>query len=136
MLSHVRSYFHGLGNNKLKGRLEMEKKTHLYVLWTNADPITAEKMVFMYTVNSLTHGWWEKVTLIVWGAPAKLIGENEKIQQMVKDAKQAGVHITACKACADQLGVTDILKNLDIEVKYWGVPLTEILTQDEKLLTI
>jgi len=43
----------------------MSKKTHLYVLWTNGDPITAEKMVFMYTINSLIHGRWEKVTLII-----------------------------------------------------------------------
>ena len=49
---------------------------------------------------------------------------------------EAGVHITACKACADQLGVTETLKKLNIEVKYWGGPLTEILTNDEKLLTI
>jgi hypothetical protein len=114
----------------------MSKKTHLYVLWTNDNPITAEKMVFMYTVNSLRRGWWEKVTLIIWGAPTKLVSEDENIQKMVKGALEAGVHITACKACADQLGVTEILEKLNIEVKYWGIPLTEILTKGEKLLTI
>ena len=114
----------------------MDNKNHLYVLWTNADPITAEKMVFMYTVNSLIHGWWQKVTLIVWGAPAKLVSENPNVQKKVKEALDAGVHITACKACADQLGVTETLEKLEIEVKYWGVPLTEILANGEKLLTI
>ena len=114
----------------------MIKETHLYVLWTNADPITAEKMVFMYTVNSLIHGWWEKVTIIIWGAPAKLVSEDINMQKMVKEALDAGVHITACKACADQLGVTEALKKLNIEVKYWGIPLTEILKKEEKLLTI
>lgn len=114
----------------------MSKKTHLYVLWTNDNPITAEKMVFMYTVNSLIHGWWDKVTLIVWGAPAKLVSEDDTIQEKVKEAMEAGVHITACKACADQLGVTEALENLDIEVKYWGIPLTEILKSEETLLTI
>jgi hypothetical protein len=84
-------------------------KTHLYVLWTNDNPITAEKMVFMYTINSLAHGWWDKVTLIIWGAPAKLVSEDARIQALVKDALDAGVHITACKACANQLGVTDTL---------------------------
>jgi hypothetical protein len=114
----------------------MSKKTHLYVLWTNDNPITAEKMVFMYTVNSLVHGWWEKVTLIIWGASAKLVSEDNNIQKMIKGALEAGVHITACKACADQLGVTKILEKLDIEVIYWGIPLTDILTGEEKLLTI
>lgn len=114
----------------------MSKKTHLYVLWTNDNPITAEKMVFMYTVNSLIHGWWEKVTLIIWGAPAKLVSEDDNIQKLIKEALEAGVHITACKACADQLGVTETLEKLNIEVKYWGIPLTEILTSEEKLLAI
>jgi len=112
------------------------QKTHLYVLWTNDNPITAEKMVFMYTINSLIHGWWEKVTLIVWGAPTKLVSEDADIQNKIKEALEAGVHVTACKACADQLGVTETLKQLGIEVKYWGMPLTEILKNGEHLVTI
>ena len=111
-------------------------KTHLYVLWTNDNPVTADKMVFMYTVNSLIHGWWDRVTLIIWGATAKLVGEDKNIQAKIKEAIDAGVHITACKACAEQLGVTETLENLKIEVKYWGLPLTEILKNREQLLTI
>jgi hypothetical protein len=114
----------------------MSKKTHLYVLWTNDNPVTAEKMVFMYTVNSLIHGWWEKVTLIIWGATAKLVSEDITIQEKIREALDAGVHITACKACADQLGVTETLEKLKIEVKYWGLPLTELLKNNERLLTI
>jgi hypothetical protein len=58
------------------------------------------------------------------------------MQELVKEALDAGVHMTACKACADQLGVTEKLEELRIEVMYWGLPFTEILTNDEKLLTI
>lgn len=114
----------------------MTEKSHLYVLWTNDNPITAEKMVFMYTKNSLLNDWWEKVTLIVWGATAKLVSEDENIQKLVKEAQEAGVHITACKACADQLGVTENLEKQGIEVIYWGKPLTELLKNDEKLITV
>jgi hypothetical protein len=114
----------------------MSEKKHLYVLWTNDNLITAEKMVFMYTVNSLIHGWWEKVTIIIWGASAKLVSENIDIQKKVKEALDAGVVITACKACADQLGITDALERLNIEVKYWGAPLSDILKREEALLTI
>ena len=111
-------------------------KTHLYVLWTNDNKVTAEKMVFMYTINSLLHGWWEKVTLIIWGATAQLASEDVNIQAKIKEALDAGVHVTACKACADQLGVTETLENLQVEVKYWGQLLTEVLKNNEKLLTI
>ena len=114
----------------------MATNQHLYVLWTNADPVTAEKMVFMYTVNAMKHGWWEQVTLIIWGAPAQLVGADPGMQEKVKEALDAGVHVTACKACADQLGVTQTLESLGVEVKYWGVPLTEVLAGSEKLLTI
>jgi len=90
----------------------------------------------MYTINSLKKGWWNDVTLIVWGATAKLVSENSSIQSLIKEANDAGVHVTACKACADQLGVTEDLEKLDIEVIYWGDPLTRILKNDETLLTI
>ncbi|MBW2594323.1 MAG: DsrE family protein [Deltaproteobacteria bacterium] len=114
----------------------MNENKHLYVLWTNDNPITAEKMVFMYTINSLVNGWWEKITIIIWGAPVKLVSEDATMQEKIKEALDAGIHITACKACADQLGVTEILEKQNIEVKYWGVPLTEILTENQKLLTV
>ncbi|MFH1153504.1 MAG: DsrE family protein [Pseudomonadota bacterium] len=114
----------------------MEEKTHLYMLWTNDNLVTADKMVFMYSTNAMLRGWWEKVTLIIWGAPAKLVGENLHIQKKIQEAMEAGVHITACKACADQLGVTKTLEDLGIEVIYWGDPLTKLLKNNEKLITI
>ena len=93
-------------------------------------------MVFMYAINALKHGWWGEVTLIVWGAPTKLVAEDAGIQAKIGQALEAGVHISACKACADQLGVTETLEKLGIEVKYRGQPLTEILKNNEPLLTI
>ena len=113
----------------------MDKK-HLYVLWTSGDPITAENMVFMYTINALLQGWWEEVTVIIWGASAKLVSEDVNIQKKVKEALDAGVHVSACKACAEQLGVADALETQNIDVKYWGIPLTEVLKDGESLLTI
>ena len=81
-------------------------------------------------------GWWKEVTIIVWGASAKLVAEDPGLQQKIKEAMDAGVNITACKACADQLGVTEVLERMKIEVRYWGKPLTEILKRKEALLTI
>jgi len=122
--------------NKKKGVFIMEKVNKLYILWTNGDPITSKKMVNMYAKNSLIHGWWEEVTLIVWGKPAQLIAENEEIKKLIKENIEAGVKMTACKACADQLGVSEKLEELGIELRYWGEPLTKVLKNDEKLITI
>ena len=90
----------------------------------------------MYAINAKRHAWWENVTIIVWGATAKLAAENPDIQQLITEAQLEGVHITACKACADQLGVTQNLEDMDIEVIYWGEPLTRLLKEDKKLITI
>ncbi len=114
----------------------MAEKEHLYILWTNSDPITAEKMVFMYGLNALKRGWWKNVTIIIWGATALLVSENDEIKKGIKELLSAGVAVSACKACADQLEVTEDLEGIGVEVKYWGEPLTEVLKNNEKLLTI
>jgi len=114
----------------------MTAKNKLTILWTNDNVITAEKMVFMYGINAKKRDWWDEVTIIIWGATAKLVSENKMIQGLIEEAKLEGVHVTACKGCTDQLGVTKILEGLDIEVVYQGVPLTQILKDDEKLITI
>ena len=114
----------------------MDKPSQLYILWTNADVLTADKMVMMYAKNSMLKKWWDNVTVIIWGATAKLAAENEVIQAKIKIAQDAGVKFSACKACAEQLGVLEQLTALDIEVLYWGQGLTDILKNDEKLITV
>jgi hypothetical protein len=116
--------------------MKMKEKSHLYILWTSDNPITAEKMVFMYGINALIKGWWDHVTIIIWGASAILVSENSNIQNKIKEAIKKGAHVTACKACADQLEVTPILEDLNVEVIYWGTPLTELLKNGETLITI
>jgi hypothetical protein len=114
----------------------MGEPQHLYILWTNADPVTAEKMVFMYGINAKLNHWWEDVTIIIWGATAQLAAENALIREKIKQALHIGVNVSACKACVDQLGVTDKILELGVEVRFWGEPLTQILQADQKLLTI
>ena len=65
-----------------------------------------------------------------------MVSEDPHIQKKIKEAIAAGVHIVACKVCADQLKVTETLGKLRIDVSYWGQPLTEILKNKEPLLTI
>ncbi len=113
-----------------------QNDNHLYILWTNDHPVTAEKMVFMYGFNALQQGWWEYVTIIVWGATVNLAVENTAIQSQIRKLIASGVRFSACKACADQLGATEKLESLGIEIAYWGNPLTEILKSGKRLLTV
>jgi hypothetical protein len=114
----------------------MSEEDHLYILWTNADPVTAEQMVFMYAVNALRFAWWQQVTIIIWGATAKLTAEDAALQSQVRELLASGVEFSACKACADELGVTERLEALGIEVIYWGEPLTRVLREKAPLLTV
>jgi hypothetical protein len=108
----------------------------LTILWTSGDPDVALKMVFMYAYHAKKNGWWQTIELIIWGPSAKLTAENEAIQAEIKKMMEVGVHIDACKACADSYGVSEKLDSLDITVRYMGKPLTAaIKSQDKHLVT-
>ena len=117
----------------MEGEIQMEK---LYILWTNADEVVFDKMVAMYARNSKIKGWWKDVTIIIWGPTAKLAVESESVALKIKELIHEGVALSACKACSDALGATDRLRDMGVEVKYWGEGLTNILKSGEKLLTV
>jgi hypothetical protein len=109
----------------------------LYILWTNADIVTSRLMVFMYARNSKKNEWWDNVTVIVWGATAKLIKENEGVQEDIKGLINMGVDVIACKACADIIESSDTLKALGISVEYIGTYLTDVIKDPGKhLITV
>lgn len=107
----------------------------LCILWTSGDPDVAIKMVLMYANAAKQNKWFNEVQLIIWGPSSKLTSENKEIQEMLEKMMNIGVKIEACKACADQYGVSDKLKSFGIVVKYMGEPLTEILKSNKKLMT-
>ncbi len=111
-----------------------EKK--LTILWTNGDVETSLFMVLMYATNSMLHHWWEEVTVVIWGAPARLAAENPDVQQKIRMAQHAGVAFEACIACAEQLGAAETLRAMGIRVRGWGQPLTELLQSGGPLLTV
>jgi hypothetical protein len=114
----------------------VSEKNKLYILWTNGSPVTFKNMVSMYAYNSLKNNWWEEITLIIWGETAQLTAENKEIQEHITKLMEAGVHVSACKACAEELEAADTLNDLGIEVKYWGEPLTEVIKGKENMITI
>lgn len=107
-----------------------DSPSKLAVLWTSGDREVAIKMVFMYTFNAKKRGWWKDIQFIVWGPSAKLLSEDKEIQDQIKKMKDIGVEVVACKACADSYNVSDKLIKLGVDVKYMGVPLTELLKSE------
>ncbi len=111
----------------------MEK---LYILWTTDNKDTISKMLAMYAINSKAYGWWNDVTVIIWGASAKLAGADEHVQSLIKEMLDNQVVVEACKACCDSFGVTDTLTSLGVTVRYIGQPFTDYLKSGDRLLTL
>lgn len=108
---------------------EISNKDKLVVVWTSGDKEVAMKMVFMYTYNAQKNGWWKDITLLVWGPSSKLLSEDKELQDYVKKMKEEGVHLLACKGCADQYGVSEKLEEIGVTVKYTGVDLTNFIKE-------
>ena len=115
-----------------------EEKTEsdtLVVLWTSGDIEVAEKLVYMYVYNAKRAGWFDEVIFIVWGPSAKLLSENEKLQTEIKKMQEIGIRTEACIACARMYEVDDDLKELGIDVKGMGRPLSDYLKRGYHMLT-
>ena len=108
----------------------------LVILWTSGDRDVALKMVFMYTFNAMRNNWWEDITLVVWGPSAKLLTEDEELQDYLKRIIESGVTVKACKGCADQYGVSGNLEELGITVLYIGKEFTDYIKEGREVLTI
>ena len=111
----------------------MEKLT---ILWTTDNELTIKNMLFMYAKNAKIQRWYSDVKIILWGASSKKLADNIEIQtDMTSDMKE-GVKEVACLACSENLGITSIIQDLGIEVKYVGEDLSTVLKSGERVLSI
>lgn len=108
----------------------------LVILWTSGDRDVAIKMVFMYTLNAKKRGWWDDITLVIWGPSAKILTEDKELQEYMGRIIESGVTVRACKGCSDQYGITEKLEELGITVVYIGKELTDYIKDGRELLTI
>ena len=113
----------------------VNNENKLILIWSSDDPMVAKRVALMYPHAAQKNKWFDEVILIIWGPSAKLIAENNELQHKLSQMKEDGVIIKACIACANEYGVTEKLESLGYEVIPMGVPLTEYLKNDYKILT-
>ncbi len=109
--------------------------TRLGVVWSSGDADVAHRVCFLYTLNAKKQGWFDDVSLVVWGPSARLLAGDKDLQAEVRKMQEAGVVVEACVVCADAYGVAERLRELGITVKPMGKPLTDMLQNDWKVLT-
>ncbi len=107
----------------------------LVVLWTSGDIDVAEKIVYMYVHAAKSAKWFDEVVFIIWGPSAKLLSENKNLQERLKKMQEIGIRTEACVACARMYGVDDDLRELGIDVKGMGGPLSAYLKKRHHILT-
>ena len=110
-------------------------ESRLAVVWTSGDPEVAHRVCLMYSHAAQTQKWFDHVTLIVWGPSARLLAADKDLQAKVKTMMKDGVQVQACVVCADSYGVSERLRDLGIEVKGMGPPLTGMLKEGWMVLT-
>lgn len=108
----------------------------LLIVWSSGDIEVAKKMVLLYSSVILPRGYWDIAHLMIWGPSAKLLAENEDLQDMVKNIKDTGVELSVCVVCSDDYGVTKQLEELGVKPIHTGELLTESLKSDYKVITI
>jgi hypothetical protein len=112
-----------------------DQPSRLAVLWTSGDPDVAHRVAFMYTHTAKKAGWFDEVTLIVWGPSQRILLGDKDLQKEIKAMQDDGVLVEACIACAMSFGIVDELKALGIPVRPMGPPLTNYLKDGWKVLT-
>ena len=107
----------------------------LLIVWSTAEVEVAKKMVLLYGSVILPRGYWDEAHIMIWGPSAKLLAENEELQNMLVTVKETGVDLSCCVVCSDEYGVTEKLASLGIDMTHTGERLTESLQSDWKVIT-
>lgn len=122
-------------NVKRTTEISSEKNKQL-ILWTSGDREVALKMVFMYALNCKKFSWMDEVRLLIWGPSAKLLTEDDELQKYLKELKNSGVELYACKGCADMYGISNKLAELGVTVMYTGEMLANLQKEGWHILSI
>jgi hypothetical protein len=125
----------GIGALSVCSQNAPESPSKLAVLWTSGDSDVAHNVAFMYAHNAKKAGWFDEVTLIVWGPSQRNLVGDKSLQAEVKAMQKDGVLVEACIACAMNYGIVDELKALGLSVRGMGPPLTKYLKEGWKVLT-
>ena len=115
---------------------DARQQNRLVILWTSGDRDVALKMAFMYAQGAQKNTWWDQITVVVWGPSSKLLSVDTELQATIKRMMKSGIKVQACIVCANLYGVTDKLRQLDIEVKGMGKPLSDMLQSGWTLLSV
>jgi len=107
----------------------------LLIVWSTAEIEVAKKMVLLYGSVILPRDYWDEAHIMIWGPSAKLLAENEELQEIVAKVQETGVKLSCCVVCSDDYGVSDKLASMGIDMTHTGEMLTSSLQSEWKVIT-
>ncbi len=96
---------------------EVDNSSKLVVVCSSGDRDVALDMVFMYIFAAKKYDCWEEITFLSREPSAKLLSEDNELQDYVKEMQNVDIVTLACKACADSYGVYDKLEDIGLNVR-------------------
>ena len=107
------------------------------VVWKSNNDIDIHNFVIPYCYNAVVQEWFDEVELLIWGASQEKVMNDTIIQQRVANLVKNKVKVYACKMCSDNVGASDVLKEIGVNVRYTGDLLSDRLKDSEyEVITI
>ena len=109
--------------------------TKVFVIITDDNREKALEVGLIYPLNCAKNKWLEAVKVIFFGPSEKLAAFDTQVQEKVKEIKDYGAEVLACKWCADRMGITPQLETQGISVVYVGPVISQLIKDGWAQLT-
>jgi len=107
----------------------------VFAIVTDSDREQALEVSLVYPMNCAKKKWLDEVKVIFFGPSEKLAAFDTQVQERIKEMKDCGVEVLACKWCSDRMGITQQLEAQGIIVVYVGPVISQLIKDGWAQLT-
>jgi len=107
----------------------------VFAIITDTDREQALEVGLVYPLNCAKNKWLEEVKVIFFGPSEKLAAFDKEVQDKIKEMKNCGVEVLACKWCSDRMGITPQLESQGVTVVYVGPVISQLIKDGWAQLT-
>ncbi|MGA1847540.1 hypothetical protein [Deferribacter abyssi] len=101
------------------------------LIWLSSNKKEILEPGITYGINAKKHGWVEDVKFVIFGQAEKLLLEDEELFNKLQEHAEP----IFCKYIADQIGITENLKQKGAKIKYVGKYISNLINDGYEVLT-
>lgn len=110
-------------------------KNELLIVWATDNKETILNLICMYAHNAKERGWFDEVTVLLWGASQQVLPADEELKAKIQELNELGVNLIACKKCSENMYVEEELEKCGIKIFYTGEFLSDWLKSGKPIMT-